>query len=308
MSTQPTEAPPSYEAASSHSGPRDSVHLGVPTTGARSRSNSASSYTASSDEDGHDRGLSTDERVSMEDSFRELPPGWTREFDPTSQHFFYVDTKATPPRSIWVHPLDDEQFLNANPQYRERSRLYSPPQGAPPAAAAAPSSSNDSKHPDSKHHFFSSSSHHQQGGGGASSSSSTTATTTSGGKKKTKDDRTLGRKLKDKMTGSTHEERVAQRKRQKEEEMKAYQQYIMRRNELLKAQREGRYQTVYAAPATPYGRPMYASPYSRYGGGYGGGYYGGGYGYGRPGYGMGGAGMGAGMGLLGGLAVGSLLF
>ena len=90
--------------------------------------------------------------------------------------------------------------------------------------------------------------------------------------------------------------------------MKAYQQYIMRRNELLKAQREGRNQTVYAAPAAPYGRPMYASPYSRYGGGYGGGYYGGGYGYGRPGYGMGGAGMGAGMGLLGGLAVGSLLF
>lgn len=23
-----------------------------------------------------------------------------------SQHYFYVDTKADPPRSIWSHPLD----------------------------------------------------------------------------------------------------------------------------------------------------------------------------------------------------------
>jgi len=85
-----------------------------------------------------------------------------------------------------------------------------------------------------------------------------------------------------------------------EQEMKAYQQYIMRRNEILKAQREGRYQTVYAAPAQPYGRPMYGGygyggGYGRYGGGYP---YGGGM-YGRP-MGYGGAGMGAGMGLLGG--------
>jgi len=74
----------------------------------------------------------------------------------------------------------------------------------------------------------------------------------------------------------------------------------MRRNEIIKAQREGRLQTVYAAPSMPYG-----SRYGGYGGGYGygGGMYGrpmyGGYGYGRPGY--GGMGMGgAGMGLLGG--------
>jgi hypothetical protein len=82
--------------------------------------------------------------------------------------------------------------------------------------------------------------------------------------------------------------------------MKAYQQYIMRRNEILKAQREGRYQTVYAAPAQPYGRPMYGNygyggGYGRYGGGYP---YGGGM-YGRP-MGYGGGGMGMGMGLLGG--------
>ncbi|GAA5965064.1 hypothetical protein JCM3765_004844 [Sporobolomyces pararoseus] len=307
MSTHPTEAPPSYEAASSHSGPRDSSHLAVP---GRNRANSASSYTASSDEEGQERGLSTDERVSMEDCYRELPEGWVREFDPNSQHFFYVDTKASPPRSIWVHPLDDEVYLKQHPEHREASRLYAPPQGPPPGAAsssgsgggaAAVSTPSDSK---SSHNPFSS---HHHGGAAAPSSSSnshSSSSTSAGKKTKTKDERTLGRKLKDKMTGSTHEERVAQRKRQKEEEMKAYQQYIMRRNEILKAQREGRYQTVYAAPSMPYGRPMYSSgyygsPYSRYGG-YGGGY------YGRPGY--GGAGMGAGMGLLGGLAVGSLLF
>lgn len=81
MSTHPTEAPPSYEAASSHAGPQDSSHLAVP---GRNRSNSASSYTASSDEEGQERGLSTDERLSVEDAFRPLPEGWTREFDPVS--------------------------------------------------------------------------------------------------------------------------------------------------------------------------------------------------------------------------------
>lgn len=29
-----------------------------------------------------------------------------REFDANSGHYFYVDTKAKPPRSIWSHPLD----------------------------------------------------------------------------------------------------------------------------------------------------------------------------------------------------------
>jgi hypothetical protein len=82
MSSHPTEAPPSYEAASSHSGPTDSSHLSVP---GRGRSNSASSYTASSDEEGQERGLSTEERVEMEDGYRELPEGWIREFDAVSE-------------------------------------------------------------------------------------------------------------------------------------------------------------------------------------------------------------------------------
>ena len=83
------------------------------------------------------------------------------------------------------------------------------------------------------------------------------------------------------MTGKSHDERVAERRKRKEEEMKAYQEYIRRRKAIIEAQRDGRYQTMYAPPSAMYARPMYASPY-----GYGG--YGGGYGYGRPyGYGYG---------------------
>lgn len=33
-----------------------------------------------------------------------------------------VDTKAQPPRSIWVHPYKDEQFLKEHPEVREELR------------------------------------------------------------------------------------------------------------------------------------------------------------------------------------------
>lgn len=90
----------------------------------------------------------------------------------------------------------------------------------------------------------------------------------------------MGRKIKDKMTGKSNEERVAERRKRKEEEMKAYQEYIRRRKAIIEAQRDGRYQPMYGPPSGMYSRPVYASPY-----GYGGGMYGrpmyGGYGYGR---------------------------
>lgn len=31
-----------------------------------------------------------------------------------------VDTKATPPRSTWVHPYEDEQYLSEHPEVREK--------------------------------------------------------------------------------------------------------------------------------------------------------------------------------------------
>lgn len=123
------------------------------------------------------------------------------------------------------------------------------------------------------------------------------------------------------MTGSTHDERVRERAEQAKQEAARYELYKKRRAALAEAQRNGTYQSMYAAPVSPYA-------YNGLGGGYGGRYSGGydvygspyGYGsqrYGYPnaryqrgygGYGGGGMGMGMGGGLLGGLLVGSLLF
>ncbi|TFL06796.1 hypothetical protein BDV98DRAFT_589026 [Pterulicium gracile] len=61
---------------------------------------------------------------------RLLPYGWTQQHDPNSDHVFYVDTKATPPRSIWVHPYDDPQFLAEHPDVEEK--VHSDTKAAPP--------------------------------------------------------------------------------------------------------------------------------------------------------------------------------
>ncbi|GLB36016.1 hypothetical protein LshimejAT787_0303040 [Lyophyllum shimeji] len=53
-------------------------------------------------------------------SERPLPDGWIRQIDQQSGHPFYVDTKADPPRSVWVHPYEDEQYLNEHPEAREK--------------------------------------------------------------------------------------------------------------------------------------------------------------------------------------------
>jgi hypothetical protein len=58
----------------------------------------------------------------MEDEARPLPPGWTRCYDTHYSHQYFVDTNASPPRSIWHHPYDDEQFL-ASLSAAERDQL-----------------------------------------------------------------------------------------------------------------------------------------------------------------------------------------
>ncbi|PSS37569.1 hypothetical protein PHLCEN_2v585 [Hermanssonia centrifuga] len=68
----------------------------------------------------------------------ELPFGWVRQIDERTNHAFWVsalrlvlqltvvisinqvDTKAKPPRAIWIHPYEDEQFLNEHPEVRDR--------------------------------------------------------------------------------------------------------------------------------------------------------------------------------------------
>jgi len=50
----------------------------------------------------------------------DLPQGWVQQFDEDSKQRFWVDTTSSPPRAIWVHPFEDEQFLNAHPVIRKR--------------------------------------------------------------------------------------------------------------------------------------------------------------------------------------------
>ncbi|GAA5901122.1 hypothetical protein JCM5296_006277 [Sporobolomyces johnsonii] len=285
----PQEPPPAYshapQDASGHLLPTlaaSSSTPGAPPLSHRRSSSGASSHTYSSFEDEDESGIPTDERRSMDDAMRPLPEGWRREFDPATEHFFYVDVTANPPRSIWTHPYDPE-YLSHNPSDKSHSRVYAPPPGPPPSQSHPHShSSPTSPTPDKK------------------------PTPTTGGaghpKDKDKDDRTFGRKMKDKLTGTTHEQRVEQRRRQAELERKQYEAYLARRRQLLEAQRNGTYAPMYAAPSGPFGRPAYG-----YGNGYGGGGYGRGYGYGGGMGGMG-TGMALGGGLLGGLLIGDLLF
>ncbi|GAA5924152.1 hypothetical protein JCM1841_004588, partial [Sporobolomyces salmonicolor] len=189
----PDEPPPAYshapQDASGHllpSAAASSSAPGAPPLSHRRSSSGASSQTFSSADEDDESGIPSDERRSMDDAMRPLPEGWRREFDPTTEHFFYVDVTATPPRSIWTHPYDPE-YLSSHPGDKSHSRIYAPPPGPPPAPHRAPTSPTPEKQP-----------------------------AADAGKAKPKDDRTFGRKMKDKLTGTTHEQRVAQRKRQAE--------------------------------------------------------------------------------------------
>jgi len=134
--------------------------------------------------------------------------------------------------------------------------------------------------------------------------------------------RTWGRRMKDKVTHSTHEEREAERRKREEEERRIYEQHMMYRRAMVKAMETGQPQFIGKGKD---GKDIYIEPPSNqgYGGGYGGQY--GGYGgypgnmyaapnaryirpqnpYSRPyGYGYGG---GYGLPLAGGLMGGMLL-
>lgn len=286
--TQPTEAPPSYEHASGSSTSKptntqtSSSHLGVP----------AQDEAAT--------------RKSMEDMLRPLPKGWIRQYHPSSHHNFFVDTLANPPRSIWVHPFDDAQYQREHPDdiRKERDRI----QREQMVHADTDDEDDDHHHSSSKGH--SSSSHHH-----ASAAGGSTSTEPKGFNK-------FGRSLKDKMTNSTHEERQAKRKAQKEAEARAMHQHQMIRQALMTATRTGQPQLVgrdkqgreiFAQPPPPgaygYGATLGYGPYQTFDGPYGA------YGpysrpmgpYSRP-YGGGGMGFPVLGGLAGGMLLGGLLF
>jgi len=286
---EPAEPPPPYEdvtASSSTSSRPPPTHL-HPETAHKERN-----------------GIPPSIRRSMEDENRELPAGWVRQYDANEHHQFFVDTKADPPRSIWHHPYDDDQYLSGvSPA--ERARIHGLHKAPSQADIEAESSEDD------HHHTYPELPPREQ----------------SGEKKK------FGRKLKDKLTNSTHQEREAKRIKREEEERRIYEQHQKFRQAMSKAAQTGEPQfigkdrdgkDVYIEPPNgpgqgfggygqggygynPYSRGPYAipnarfirpqDPYSRpYGYGYGGGM--GGMGFGGPMM----------MGLGGGMLMGGLLF
>ncbi|KAJ1018137.1 hypothetical protein NDA16_005003 [Ustilago loliicola] len=298
-SHQPTEAPPSYDQVS---GSRPGA-----TTTATAAGASSSSTTAANAHLGVPKEDAAAARKSMEDMLRPLPKGWIRQYDPSTHHNFFVDTLANPPRSIWVHPYDDEQYQREHPDQvrRERERIQKEHM-----VHADTDDEDDLPHSSSsssKAHATSSSHHNNAAAVGGSSS------TEPKGLKK------FGRNLKDKMTNTTHSEREAKRQAQREAEQRAIQQHAAIRQALVTATRTGQPQLVgrdkqgreiFAQPPPPgafgYGATLGYGPYQTFDGPYGS------YGpyarpmgpYRRPGY--GGGGMAA--PLLGGILLGGLLF
>lgn len=161
----------------------------------------------------NDSAIPAEERRSMEDIHRPLPDGWIRQWDPTSHHHFYVDTRATPTRSTWHHPLDDGV-------------------GHEGAHAGELDETTD-----------------EEGGGRGAGAAPAKAPPT--GIKK------LGQQVKNSLSNSTHEERVAKRKERRAVEERAYEQHRAIRAALVRASQTGQPQLVGRTQA---GRDVYAQP------------------------------------------------
>lgn len=236
----------------------------------------------------------------MEDLQRPLPEGWVRSYDPTSNHQFFVDTKVDPPKSYWEHPLDVPEVVKSL-STEERERLQEEEDRLRKQARSSMDHSEDETH----------------GGTGPALPD-----------RPSKSKKTFGEKLKDKVTGSTHEERERHRAQRAEEERQNYEMHLKLRRAMQQAQVTG--QPQFLAKDRD-GKNVYIEPPGGPGYGYGG-YGPQGYGvnpyssgpyadpnarfvrpnnpYNRPygPYGGGGFGLPIAGGLLGGLLLGGLLF
>jgi len=210
--------------------------------------------------------------------FEEPPPpyGWVKQIDPATNHPFWVDTQSNPPRSIWTHPYEDEQYLRDHPEVRGRKEgTYAAPSGPPPT-----------------HRRHSSDSGLRPGPSGVGPRDSRSHPGTPHEK------RSFLGKLKDAAIG-TKEEREAHKRqreemnRRREEQRQAALRQIMEQARL----RQERY-----GQQNPYGQYVQRNPQVMYGPPMGNPYYGGGY-YGR----RRGGGGGAALPLIGGLGAGMLL-
>jgi len=170
----------------------------------------------------------------MEDETRPLPKGWVRSFDPQQSHQFFVDTTADPPRAIWHHPYDDEVYVNNLPE-EERERLSGK------GLLLSHSVSRDDL-------VAESTDDEGDGGGGRNFAPDHDGQgynyAAGQGNDKTGSLKRLGRKLKDRVTSTTHAEREAQRQRRAQEEEEAYRQHLAFRRGLAEAIRTGKPQLL----------------------------------------------------------------
>lgn len=194
----------------------------------------------------------------MEDEGRPLPEGWVRTFDPREQHQFFVDTTKDPPRSTWVHPYDDDEYLSTlTSEERERIEQESLAKGKHTSTADIAAAHTDDEDDDYDHRQH------------ASSSNYPPNLPPREGKGKGKDDgRSFGRKFKDKVTGMTHEQREEERQRRYAQEQQMYERHMAIRQAMVRAQQTGQPQWVgkdgdgkdiYIEP------PMYQPPMGGYG-------------------------------------------
>jgi hypothetical protein len=217
----------------------------------------------------------------MEDEQRPLPEGWVRQYDEKSDHQFFMDTKANPPRSIWHHPYDDEQYLNSlSPEERDKvTRLHHSVTLKDIEAESSGEEGSSSKKP-------------IRGGVGsdAAGPSTVAASSSSSSSSNAPADQPhglhkFGRKLKDRITNSTHEERERQRSLRAQEEEQALQAHLAFRRAMANAVRTGQAQflakdaqghDVYIEPPNgpaipsgargynPYSSGVYANPNARF--------------------------------------------
>lgn len=183
-------APPSYQEATSTGASKASTkpsHLEVP---------------------GAHNDIPDAARRSMEDEQRSLPEGWIRQFDANQHHQFFVDTRADPPRSIWHHPYDDEEYLSTlTSEEREAIQDEENSRRRP----LTPSSVDEKHFPDSKETKPSTS---PQAHFPSDLPDRTTRPSVSdSGRKKS-----VGERLKNKVTGTTREERERDRAKRAQQE------------------------------------------------------------------------------------------
>ena len=235
--SHPSDAPPSYTAATSTS-PNPPPDPDPPIKPLRRVSTSGPTARTTRN------GIPPSHRRSMEDENRALPPGWIRQFDPQEQHQFFVDTKASPPRSIWTHPYDDPAFLAtlSEDERRAHQRLARSVTLADVTAESSDEEDDDGEKGGRGH-----------GHAGHAHAHAPTATH----EDTPKGIHRFTRKMKDALTSSTHAERQTQRNNRAAAERAAYKTHIQARTAMLRAMQTGEPQFLCRDAQ---GRDVYVEP------------------------------------------------